>query len=335
MKSKLLLAIALGFAFNCTVFAEGEATPWSGGAERLPYGPSIPAPLYDLTISGEDGGPIPAEVTEDVPMVVTANSDIFYETPPEKSSDGKEFSQARWVRNKASAIWIVVDWENNKSYNAIKPENFEQELAANQQAIVPVNPTEKGSLNCHVSRKMSYVDSESGEERTVYANSSTAVAFKVKDITPPTCGLQISVEDGYSGTCYPVENPPNHYPLPKTADVIFSGSLFGATDEDRFVQGYELGANMIVSNEDGSVTLPKNAVVTLKVVGDDNFKLNPDKVKFGVCAGAGGEPTPVSPINEEKIDFSTFVVPQNPYFYLDATDMAGNREVLFIPISIQ
>ena len=335
MKSKFLLAIALGIAFNCsTAFAQSEPTDWSCGAERLPFGPSVPAPVYQLTICGEDGGQIPAEVTEDVPMVVTANSDIFYENPPEKAVDGREFSQARWVRNKASAIWIVVDWENNKSYNAITPENFELELAANQQVIVPTNPTDKGSLNCHVSRKLSYTDSESGEERTVYANSSAAVAFKVKDITPPTCGLEISVEDGHSGTCYPVENPPNQYPLPKTADVVFTGSLFGATEENKIVEGYELGANMIVANEDG-VTLPKNAVVTLKVIGDDNFKLDNEKIKFGVCAGAGGEPTPVSPINEEKIDFTTFVVPQNPYFYLDATDMAGNREILFVPINIQ
>ena len=160
-------------------------------------------------------------------------------------------------------------------------------------------------------------------------------SFKVKDITPPTCGLDITVVDGLSGRCWPVENPPNHYPLPKTADMYFSGALFDSNDETKLVSGFELGSNMIVSNEDGAINLKKTDVIKVKVIGDDNYKLDPDRLKYGICAGAGGEPTPVSPVNAEEIDFSTFLIPENPFLYLDATDTAGNREILYIPLNIE
>ena len=320
-----------------TLLAEGEEessendeTPWMNSA-HLSKKPAISAPLLGMTIGDENGGKLPEEVTEDEPITVTANSDIFFDAPPSKSVTGEEYFQAQWLDEEPIALWHINDWSRNKT--SLAPILYDN-LPANQMVIVPTTPTDNGSVTCHSSRKMQYI-SEEGKTLTCFANSSAASLFKVKDITPPTCGLEISVVNGHSGRLWPVENPPDHFPLPKTADMCFSGELFNASEEDKIVQGYELGNNMIISNEDGGISLSKDSVIKIKVIGDDNYKLDNDKIKYGVCAGAGGEPTPVSPVNEEEIDFSKFLIPENPYLYLDASDAAGNREILYIPLDIQ
>ena len=346
MMNKKILLLLLFSLFVCggTVLAEGdedefipndrvsdsEETPWLKSA-HLPMKPSIPAPLLEMTIGDKDGEKLPEEVTEDEPLTVTANSEIFFDNPPSKSVTGQEFDQAQWLDDEAIPLWHINDWTRDKTFLA--PVLYDC-LAANQMVIVPTTPTDNGSVTCHSSRKMQYV-SEEGNTIECFANSSAASMFRVKDITPPTCGFEISVENGQSGRLWPVENPPDHFPLPKTADICFSGELFNASEEDKVVQGFELGNNMIVSNEDGGISLSKDSIIKVKVIGDDNYKLDNEKIKFGVCAGAGGEPTPVSPENEETIDFSKFLIPENPYLYLDVSDMAGNREILFVPLNIQ
>lgn len=326
--------MALGLAISPMAYSQDENTdtdtPWLKGAEHMPLGPTVPAPLMDMSICGDDGA-IPTELTEDVPVTVTANSAIFYDEAPSVSTDGHEFSEPQWVDEKPVALWFFNDWTRKKTFMASTTE----EIAGNQMVIIPTMPTEAGSITCHSSRQMQFYRESDGKLKKVFANSSAAAPVKVLDITPPTCGFEISVENGMSGQCWPVENPPDQYPLPKTADMCFSGALFGASDEDRVVQGFELGSSMILS-DDEAITLSSKDVIRVKVIGDDNFKLNSDKLKYGVCAGAGGgDPTPVSPENEETIDFSTFAIPEKPYLYLDATDVSGNRQVLYVPLNIQ
>ena len=338
MNKKLFLVLLLGLFVNGVLLAqedsnadEGE-TPWlTGNSANLPAKPQVSAPLLDMTIGDENGAKLPEEVTEDEPLTVSANSNIFFDDPPAKSITGEEYSQAQWLEDKALPLWHVNDWSKEKTFLAPV---IDQNLPVNQMVIIPTTPTDNGSVTCHSSRKMQYI-SEEGNTMTCFANSSAASMFKVKDITPPECGLEISIVNGQSGSLWPVENPPNHFPLPKTADICFRGELFNASEEDRIVQGFELGNSMIISNEDGGIRLSKDAVIKIKVIGDDNFKLDTDKIKYGVCAGAGGEPTPVSPVNESEIDFSKFLIPENPYLYLDASDVAGNREIIFIPLDIQ
>lgn len=338
MNKKLLLVLLIGLFFNGVSFAQENAssdegeTPWlTGNSGNLPEKPPVSAPLLDMTIGDENGGKLPEEVTEDEPLTVSANSNIFFDDPPAKSLTGDEYYQAQWLEDKALALWHINDWSRQKTFLA--PIVYEN-LPANQMVIIPTTPTDNGSVTCHSSRKMQYI-SEEGNTITCFANSSAASMFKVKDITPPLCGLEISVVNGPSGSLWPVENPPDQFPLPKTADMCFSGEIFNAFEEERVVQGFELGNSMIVSNEDGCIRLSKDAVIKIKVIGEDNFKLDTDKIKYGVCAGAGGEPVPVSPLNESEIDFSKFLIPENPYLYLDASDVAGNREIIFIPLDVQ
>lgn len=336
MNKKLLLILFLGLFVNGALFAQEESvadseTPWlTGDSGKLPIKPAISAPLLDMTIGDENGGKLPEEVTEDEPLTVSAISNIFFDDPPVKSITGEEYYQAKWIDDEPVALWHVNDWSRKKSFLAPIVEN----LPSNQMVIIPTTPTDNGSVTCHSSRKMQYIREE-GNTITCFANSSSASMFKVKDITPPLCGLEISIVNGQSGSLWPVENPPNHFPLPKTADMCFSGELFNASEEDKIVQGYELGNSMIIANEDGGIRLSKDSVIKVKVIGEDNYKLDTDKIKYGVCAGAGGEPTPVSPVNESEIDFSKFLIPENPYLYLDASDVAGNREIIFIPLDIQ
>ena len=331
MRNRFWFILAICLSIASSAYTQDSDRPWMKGSEHIPVKPANPEPVVKMIISDEKGVMLPQEVTEDVPMIVTANSDIFFDDPITKSiSDTYEFDQSQWIDKKAKALWFINDWANNKSYRA----RTNKELSLNQMEIVPTNPTEEGAISCFCSRKMSYVR-EDGRKIYCYATSSDMRGFKVKDITPPTCGLDITVVDGLSGRCWPVENPPNHYPLPKTADMYFSGSLFDASDDAKLVSGFELGGNMIVSKEDGGINLKKTDVIKVKVIGDDNYKLDTEKLRYGICAGAGGEPTPVSPVNAEEIDFSTFLIPENPFLYLDASDTAGNREILYIPLNFE
>ena len=63
--------------------------------------------------------------------------------------------------------------------------------------------------------------------------------------------------------------------------------------------------------------------------------MNNEKIRFGVTNAAGGDPVSIcGDENKSEIDLSQFILPDAPCFYLVAEDMAGNKEVLFIPIKL-
>ena len=200
--------------------------------------------------------------------------------------------------------------------------------------VIPTTPTGRGAVTCHMARRLRYDAPEPGRSKVSYANSSAGRDVRVLDITPPLCGLEITIENGKSGSFWPVEFPPDKYPLPKTANVYFSGGLFDAVDKEVVVEGLELGSNMIVAAEQVTVKVAADDKLNIKVVGGDNHKLDNAKLKFGICNAAGGEPIPVGPINEATIDLSGIELPDNPYVFIDATDVTGNRQVLFVPLVV-
>ena len=305
-----------------------EKTPWLKGVEISPYPVDI-SPVIPLKISAENSEPIPATMTEDVPLTVIAETAVFDEAPPAEYK-GQPIPNPRWEENPAIS-WFFIDWEKNKNHMA----SVSEPLAANQMVIIPTTPTGKGAITCHIARKMRYDLEEPGRTKATYANSSGAKDVRVLDITPPLCGLEISVENGPSGACWPVENPPDKYPLPKQADVYLSGALFNAADQDILIPGLELGSNMVVAAEQGSLSVSPKDKLHIKVIGGDNYKLDNAKLKFGLCNGAGGEPAPAGPVNEETLDLGKLQLPETPFLYLDATDVAGNRQVMFIPVKIK
>lgn len=333
MKKLAIISMAavavLGTALYASETSEDidlSKTPWLKGVS-IGMRPTEITPVIPMKLMQPDGTPIPSEITEDEPILLHADTAIFDETPPSQDN-GVEIPNPTW-EEKASINWQLIDWEVNR--NTTCPSNSEYPI--NQMLVVPSSPTARGAITCNVGRLMRYDDYESGRSRTTFANSSVAKDIKVKDITPPTCGLQIAVKEGSTGSVYPTENPPDHFPLPKPADINVTGSLFGCDPESvNVIPGFVLGPDMIVTQDQAAVNLSRDSVVVLSVIGDDNYKINPDKTQFGVCNGAGGEPTPVCEPNQEEYDFSNINIPENPHFYLTTTDMAGNRSVLFIPI---
>lgn len=306
-----------------------EKTPWLEGVE-IEMVPSHITPVIPMKLYMENGEQIPKEITEDEPLVIHADSDIFFDVPPTKDRD-MEISNPLWEAN-PSVNWQIIDWETNKNITC----SATPDLAPNQMVVIPAIPTNRGAITCFSGRRMGYDNLETGRRTNTFANSSSAKNVKIKDITPPTCGLEITVVEGPSGTIYPVENPPNHFPLPKTADLIMTGSIFSGDPEYEEVEtGLVLGPDMIAPAEKATVQVSQDSVLKIVVIGQDNYKLNTDKVKYGICNGAGGEPTPVCQENQPEYDLSKVKIPENPHIYLDATDMAGNREVLFIPLIVK
>lgn len=305
-----------------------EKTPWLKGVQMSPYPVDI-SPVIPLKIYAESGEAIPATLTEDVPLVVVADTTIFEPQPPAEYK-GQQIANPRWEENPAIS-WFFIDWETNKNFMASVTES----LAVNQMVMIPTTPTGKGAVTCHIARRMRYDLGEPGKSKATFANSSGARDVRVLDITPPLCGLEISVKDGASGAFWPVENPPDKYPLPKMADVYLSGALFNAADQDILVQGIELGNNMVITPEQGAINVTARDVLTIKVIGSDNYKLDNSKLKFGVCNGAGTEPAPVGPENADVIELAKLKLPEAPYLYLDATDTSGNRQLMFVPIIVK
>ena len=205
--------------------------------------------------------------------------------------------------------------------------------APNSSQIIPLNPTGNGTVSCFVSRRMSYL-APNGKTKKCFANSSRAVNTRVLDITPPCCGFEITTKSGRSGSCWPVENPPNQYPLPKHADVFFSGSLFGAKGKNTLsASGIELGENMIIDPKVAALTVSGSDVLTIKIIGDDNYKLDNAKIKFGI---SGGPNTPsIVPENTEVIEIAKLKMPKKPYLFLEAYDTTGNKQLMYIPIKMR
>lgn len=305
-------------------------TPWLKGVTIGPK-PLDLSPVLPLKIYLENGETIPATLTEDIPITVVADTTIFDPEPPTEYK-GTPIPNPVWAKN-AAISWFFIDWETNKN----TPARSEQELALNQMVITPLNPTGKGAITCHIGRQMRYDSDEPGKTKGTFVNASVAKDVRVLDITPPTCGLEVSIKDGGIGLIQVVENPPNHYPLPKMADVMLSGELANpaAPDEAIVLQGLELGAGMVVPAESGAVTVPASSVLMLRMVGEDNYRLNKEKLRFGISSGGSGEPSPISEVNAAEIDLAKIKVPADAHLFVDAYDMAGNRQVLFVPLIIK
>ncbi len=305
-------------------------TPWLEGVKIGPK-PTELSPVLPLKIYLDNGEAIPATLTEDIPITVVADTTIFDPDPPAEYN-GKAIQSPQWAR-KAAISWFFIDWEKNQN----TPARSSGELAVNQMVITPLNPTGKAAITCHIGRQMRYYAEDAGKTKATFVNASVAKDVRVTDITPPTCGLEVTVENGNSGLVQVVENPPNHYPLPKMADVLFSGALANpaAPDEPITLQGIELGAGMVVPAEKAALTVPANAVLKVRVVGQDNYLLNNEKLKYGLSGAAGGEPAAISDINAEAIDLSRIKLPETPYLFVDAQDMAGNRQILYVPLKIK
>jgi hypothetical protein len=73
----------------------------------------------------------------------------------------------------------------------------------------------------------------------------------------------------------------------------------------------------------------------LREIRFDSPFVDNDKLKYGICNGAGGEPAPVGPVNAPELNLADLKIPENAHFYVDATDVAGNRQVLFVPLKVQ
>lgn len=339
MSKRSILATAVLFCLPLTLPLLGQDTPVVIDVTKTPWlegvtigeHPTELSPVLPLKIFMENGEAIPATLTEDMPITVVADSIIFDPEPPQEYN-GEPVPNPQWTRN-AIVSWFFIDWEKNKNFRA----SSTHDMALNQMVVTPLTPTSKGAVTCHIGRKMRYDLPEPGKNKSTFANASVGRDVKVLDITPPTCGLEISIKDGASGVFWVAENPPDKYPLPKLADVYFSGALGNPEnpDEALTVQGLTLGIDMIVLPEQASIEVPAHSIITLRVNGEDNYKLDTSKLKFGICAGAGGEPTPIGEVNAATINLAEVKIPENPHFYMDASDVAGNRQVLFVPMKLK
>lgn len=336
MKKFLIIAAAFLFVGG-PLFAQGgaplteaideTATPWLKGVEISPY-PTDITPVLPMSFYLDDGSAIPATLTEDIPFMVTAESAIFDEAPP-AADNGAEIPNPAWS-DKPAINWHVIDWEQNTNIRC----DTKKSISRNQMLVKPTFPTSRGAITCHIGRRMSYDAAEPGRRKSTFANSSRAADVRVIDITPPTCGLEISVKNGSKGSFWVEEAPKDKYPLPKTADLVLEGALFGEEGFSHVISGCEMGADITVEPEEACIRLSRSDTISLAVLGSDNYKIDSEKLKFGICSGAGGEPAPIGPQNSEEIDLSELELPRNLCAYVDASDTSGNRQVIFIPIKI-
>ncbi len=303
-------------------------TPWLDGVD-LPTQPPLPNPIYPCEISMGDGKPIPAVLTEDQPITVQANSDIFGEKPPSTWKDAN-LTNAQWARA-ASFNWQFTDMIRNRSFQASITEN----LPMNQIVIVPPSPTKEGSLIAFINREFTF-EEKPGSLVRVHASSSNGTAVKVTDITPPLCGLEISAGPSQKGTVWVVENPVNHFPLPKFGDVMMSGGIFTAKPEEiqKTLEHKELGEKMTLEAAEG-VFLPKNGKITIKPVVKDNDQVDDASIQYGLCELKGDSLLPIGKPNPETIEPAQLQLPKQVFLFIQAKDVTGNKGSMFIPVIFQ
>lgn len=335
MKKLFLLLVVFSLA-AIVLYAEEEipsyeleGAPWLKGVTIGPV-PTELSPVVPMQIFLESGEPIPATLTEDIPLNVVADTALFDPTPPSKYKE-QVIPNPVWTKN-VSIAWHLIDWEANVTTIA----SSSLPLAANQMEVVPITPTGRGAIVCYAGRKMRYDVPESGISKGTYANSSVGADVRVLDITPPTCGLQISVKGGEGALVWVEENPPNKYPLPKLADVCLQGALVNEADPEEIIRipEFELGTGMMVSKENAAISVSADSVIKIEPIGDDNYRLDETKLKYGICADPSSEPISLAEENANEINLAEIKLPKQPYFFVDASDTTGNREILFVPIKV-
>ncbi len=302
--------------------------PWLEGV-TLPPVPEGPAPIYKIDFTLADGSPLPATLSEDVPVLMTAQSEIFGEKPPSSWKD-QTLSNSAWTKQTA-IHWFFDDVAKNKSTLA----SCEEQLPANQMKVTPLDPCLKGAVTVFISRSFKY-EVTPGQFKTIFATGGKSVMLKVTDITPPTCGIEVTA-GGKKGMVWTVEAPANKYPLPKTAEVHFRGNLFTppGTEVENQIPNVELGPNMVLAPEQCQMTLPKDGEISLKMVLEDNDKVDEKTLKYGICEVANGQPVPVGDYNVPTIKPASLKLPEKPYLFLEIKDMSGNHQVLCIPVSFK
>lgn len=334
MHKKILLVFLLSIiAVSPLLAQEGEKElydpkrPWlTEFSDSLPNEQPNPAPLVFLDFSMADGSTFAPVFTEDVPVYLSVQSSLFDGAPP-KTDRHYVMNYPEWTADKPVVIWYLADRFSKRSETIPSLPG----VYPDRMTIVPTTPTNRGILSCFANRRMSYYD-ESGQLCATDAQGSASRHIVVKDITPPLCGLSIKLSSGKTGSCWPVEFPKDKYPLPKTATVFATGSIFSLEEGD-FLEAptIDLGMNMIL-DEKFAIEVDKDTVMELTVVGGDNHQLDKSKIFFGVCSGAGGNPVPAYEPNISPIEFSRIKMPKQPYLYIDASDVSENRQVMYIPL---
>lgn len=325
---KVLKVSILTLLLMLSVVAVQATPPWLEGVE-LPPVPTEVSPVLPATMFVVDGSEFPATFTEDVPVLLGVDSEIFAELPPSEYR-GVTLSNAVWA-GKPVVYWMFTDWEKKTKALASTTEV----LAINQMYVAPADPTGRGAIEVFMSRQMDY-EYAPGRVKRIFVNSSRALNALVTDITPPLCGLEITVDDN-KATIWPIESPPNQYPLPKLADIIFEGSLFCEEKIGRhfMVSAVELGDSMIVDAGQGAIHVAAHAEIKLMTILQDNYQLDEASVRFGLADGALPEPAVVGSDKAFSINLAELDRPDEPYLFIEAKDVAGNRQLMYIPLVIK
>ncbi|MBF0405859.1 MAG: hypothetical protein HQM10_00780 [Candidatus Riflebacteria bacterium] len=329
-KSFLLLMILLISSGLCAQ-EEVKADPaghWLDGV-TIPPKPSFPTPQYDLQVSLSDGNPVPATLSEDVGIVFTVNSEIFGENPP-STFDGSPLPSAEWA-GKTSVKWYFEDITKNKS----TPASSEYALQPNQMLIKPKDPTFQGAVSVFLSRPLRY-EEYPGKFRRIFATAAKSSLTKITDITPPCPGMEITLEGAKEGRLWSAEEPPDKFPLPKTVDMFFSGSIFSEKEPEtvKTISGLQLGEKMIIPEAEIVVNIKMENLITLKPVVSDNQQINEKTLKCGLCSLDSGEPSIVLENLPEKFPAEKVLAIKKPAFFVEVADVSGNKSSLYVAIRV-
>ncbi len=345
MKTALRLALVLFLIAACgpaglqaqsleTGNASGPATdidpaktPWLEGVTISPV-PAVPSPKVELELVAADGNPLPATLSEDVAITCTVHSPVFDAKPP-ADFEGQALTNGEWA-GQCSVNWFFDDVGKNKSTQA----SCSEPLPLNQMKVTPLDPTGHGAVTVFVSRPMRY-EYEPGKLRRIYVTGGKSHQAKVTDITPPCCGIELTVGK-HSATVWSVEEPPHKYPLPKTADVMGKGALLSHPPADKEAQlsGIELGTNAVLPAEQLTIHLPKKGELKIQLAVTDNDQVDEKSLRFGFCEVMGDQIKVLGEESPAKLDLAKAGLPAKAWVFVEAKDMTGNLSRLVIPIQL-
>jgi len=307
----------------------GEAgkTPWLKGVTIPPH-PQTVSPVLEARIQSADGTPAPATYSEDMPVQLAVESEIFASAPPARYRE-VDLSKGEWV-GQPSVRWFFENTKEGKSTLA----STALELPINAMSVTPLDPTPHGAVTVFLTRRMRYEVSP-GRFQTIFVNASRGLMVRVLDVTPPTCGLEIKV-GSRQGKIWTVENPPHQPVRSKKADVFIQGSLIEGRGQEAeiLVAGLALEAPMVLDAGTCAIPVGSGDKIGINPLLQDNGKVDFPSVSYGISDGCEGGVHHVGPKNPTTIAPADLAKVGKPFLYLEAQDEEKNRQTIFIPLQV-
>ena len=97
----------------------------------------------------------------------------------------------------------------------------------------------------------------------------------------------------------------------------------------------ELGKNMRLTKEQGSLVLPKSGEIKIRALVQDNFQLDESSLKYGLGEWTTDQPVLIGEANPTQLQPEKTALTLEPVIFVKANVRARNQSILAIPVTFK